>query len=42
MMLRGVTPIAKELRNGFKIVEGRENRPGRPRGHHQPLDGRPL
>jgi putative ABC transport system permease protein len=28
MMIRGVTPIAKELRSGFKIVEGRENRPG--------------
>lgn len=28
MMIRGVTPIAKELRDGFKIVEGRENRPG--------------
>jgi len=28
MMVRGVTPVAKELRGGFKIVEGRENRPG--------------
>ena len=28
MILRGVTPVAKQLRSGFKIVEGSENRPG--------------
>jgi putative ABC transport system permease protein len=28
MMIRGVSPIAKELRGNFKIVEGVENRPG--------------
>lgn len=28
MMIRGVSPVAKYLRKDFKIVEGRENRPG--------------
>jgi putative ABC transport system permease protein len=28
MILRGVTPAAKEVRSNFKIVEGRENKPG--------------
>jgi putative ABC transport system permease protein len=28
MILRGVTPAAQQVRTGFQIVEGRENRPG--------------
>lgn len=28
MIVRGVTPVAKELRNNFRLVAGRENKPG--------------
>ena len=28
MILRGVTPAAQQVRTGFQIVEGRENKPG--------------